>query len=279
MNKIVVIGSSNTDYLGMPISNLIKNDSNIGKVYISSGGVGRNITENLLRLGCEVTFFSAIGNDFPGERIRKELETLNCNLISVQTKKPSSSYIAICDINGDMSIGLCDAQIIDDLNVDFIKKHEILLNDCDFIVVDANVSLELIDYIFSSFPNKRIVVDGISTSKVVKFSNYLDKIYLLKVNEYEYNVIKDNPLITGVTILLITYGGNDIVYYEKNVRKTYKVDKTDNIVNATGAGDALLSGIVCELNKGNSIEIGLKLGIKLARLTLSTMDSVYKGKV
>ena len=61
--KIVVIGGSNVDYIAKSDSEFKLKDSNTGILNVSFGGVGRNITENLLRLKNDVTFFTSIGND------------------------------------------------------------------------------------------------------------------------------------------------------------------------------------------------------------------------
>lgn len=48
---IVVIGGINADITGKAVKDVIQNESNIGKVTLSAGGVARNICENLVRMG------------------------------------------------------------------------------------------------------------------------------------------------------------------------------------------------------------------------------------
>jgi pseudouridine kinase len=49
--KIGIIGGINIDIEGAPFKKLKYQDSNPGKIRLSYGGVGRNIAENLARLG------------------------------------------------------------------------------------------------------------------------------------------------------------------------------------------------------------------------------------
>ena len=56
MEKVILIGGSNIDYIGTSKEELISNVSNVGTVSISFGGVMRNICENLLRLNNKITF-------------------------------------------------------------------------------------------------------------------------------------------------------------------------------------------------------------------------------
>ena len=68
----VVIGGVNIDIVGYPYSKLIPQDSNIGGVKLSLGGVGRNIAENLVRLGVDTKLISILGDDIYGKKILDE---------------------------------------------------------------------------------------------------------------------------------------------------------------------------------------------------------------
>ncbi|HHU55776.1 MAG TPA: sugar kinase, partial [Acholeplasmataceae bacterium] len=56
MKSILIIGGSNIDYFGKCKKAKKLSDSNVGTINVSFGGVGRNIAENLGRLGVDVTF-------------------------------------------------------------------------------------------------------------------------------------------------------------------------------------------------------------------------------
>ena len=65
----VVIGGANMDICGCSHDNLRIGDSNPGRVRTSAGGVGRNIAENLARLGTDTRLLSAVGNDQYGHHL------------------------------------------------------------------------------------------------------------------------------------------------------------------------------------------------------------------
>jgi pseudouridine kinase len=54
MAKVIVIGGANVDIKGRSSGAFIGGTSNPGDVMVSVGGVGRNIAENLARLGLDV---------------------------------------------------------------------------------------------------------------------------------------------------------------------------------------------------------------------------------
>lgn len=276
MSSIVIIGSSNVDYLGVSFNKLIEKDSNIGKISVSSGGVGRNICENLLRLGEDVTFFTAIGNDMAGEKIEKELKDLKCKIIKPLTTKQTASYLAIHDETGDMALALCDTSIIEDLSNELFEHYKDIINDAEILIFDGNLTPQTLKYLFNTFTNK-IIVDGISTSKVVKFKDYLSKIYVLKVNTYEYEEIR--PFIKENNFpqfLIVTNGKESIKCITKDNEYTIEIEPVEKIVNATGAGDAFISGVISSLSHNDDIFEAIKKGDKLAKLTLTSKSSVYK---
>ena len=66
MTRIYVVGGANIDIQGYSNKPLMFQDSNVGKVSYSYGGVARNIAENLALLNDDVCFVSAIGQDMFG---------------------------------------------------------------------------------------------------------------------------------------------------------------------------------------------------------------------
>ncbi len=64
---IVVIGGANVDVKARSAASVVAGTSNPGTVVRSAGGVGRNVAENLARLGAEVALVSAVGADADGD--------------------------------------------------------------------------------------------------------------------------------------------------------------------------------------------------------------------
>ncbi|MCA3574619.1 MAG: carbohydrate kinase, partial [Aestuariivirga sp.] len=63
MARVIVIGGANVDIKGRSSGPFVQGTSNPGEVTVSAGGVGRNIAENLSRLGVSVSLFTALGDD------------------------------------------------------------------------------------------------------------------------------------------------------------------------------------------------------------------------
>jgi sugar/nucleoside kinase (ribokinase family) len=71
MPEVVVIGGANMDVKGRAAERHQQGTSNPGTVTVSPGGVGRNIAENLARLGIDAALITALGHDANGALLRE----------------------------------------------------------------------------------------------------------------------------------------------------------------------------------------------------------------
>ena len=288
MNEsLLIIGGSNIYYIATSKDKIQDGVSNIGTISISSGGVARNICENLARLGSKIDFITTIGNDLYGENIKKDLINLSVNVIYPKVNLPTSSYLAINDNNHDLALSICDNRIIDELNSKFLNNYYKFILEHEYIILDANLNEDAIKYIFLNFSNKKIIVDAISPTKVLKFINYLDKIYLLKCNKFEAKaLIKDYKneedlvskiLELGVKNIVVSFGASDIYYGNKSEIGFVKNDLIKNFVNTSGCGDALTSGIIDQYIRDNkSLKDSIIFGNILSKVTLMTSSATSK---
>lgn len=278
MKYITIIGGCNMDYFAHTFNPIKLKDSNPCLITKSFGGVGRNICENVSREDIPCHFFTILGNDSDGENIKNDLKTKNIIVHSPNSNKETGKYFAVLDDKKDMVLAACDESIIDDLTIEYLNEHYDIINNSLFIVLDANLSSELIQNIFKIFDNKKILVEAVSETKVLKYAPYLSKIDLLKVNYQEYNTLleytneKPNHLI-------ISNGSESVMYKHNNETFEIEVPKIKNIKNVTGAGDALMSGIIYGLYHNYDMITSIKKGIKWAGLTCLVNESVYSEKI
>lgn len=283
MNKMLLIGGSNIDYIGTSDRKIIHHVSNIGNTSFSYGGVMRNVAENLARLGNKFVFITAVGNDFLGKKLVEHMENLGVELIKPETNFPTATYLAINDSNGDLYASICDNQIMDEINESFITKNKRLFEENEYIVIDSNLNESLIDYLFTNYKEKKFICEAISPVKVMKYYKHLKDIYLLKGNIHEAQAIANKQVVgaelineimlLGVKNIVVSNGPNDI-YYGSN-RTVGKVDviPSDEVVSTTGCGDALFSGIVDKIVNGSSLQEAIIFGKKLSDFTISCISA------
>jgi len=276
MENIVVIGGSNIDFIGKSYNHLIMRDSNPGLIKIAFGGVGRNIVENLARLGESVSFITAIGNDDLGLSLKKELEGLGVKVYTKNNQMNTATYLAIHDDDGDMKLALCDNEIVNNIDIDLIEDNREIIENASYIVIDTNVNQIFLDYFFRTFKNKKIIVDAISTTKAKKIIKYLDSIYILKVNEIEFQTLQLSNRTHLPKYIIKTSGSKPAEIIEDKKVIDINVKKITEIKSATGAGDSLVAGAVYGLNHGKDIIESVKIGIKASAKTLQCYDAVSK---
>ena len=287
MPKVLVVGASNVDYVALSNNKLIRKDSNIGKLNITFGGVGRNIVENLAILEDDVSFITFLGNDSFGKELRKDLESINVKIYSPNKKERTSSYLAVLDSNGDMDVAICDTEIIDKSTVEDIKPFDDVISEFTSIVLDANINDKIIDHIFKEYIDKKILVEAVSANKVKRYEKYLDKIYLFKSNVLEakhlLNLYDAEPMLLakrlmerGVKNVVITDGGKPVIIGENNEVVFVTPKPIEKIISASGAGDSLFAGLIHGLINGASLVESVAFGIKVSQMTLMVEESVNK---
>ncbi|ELI6442400.1 winged helix-turn-helix transcriptional regulator, partial [Aeromonas salmonicida subsp. salmonicida] len=113
----VVIGGANMDICGCSHDNLRIGDSNPGRVRTSAGGVGRNIAENLARLGTDTRLLTAVGNDQYGHHLLEVSQRAGVDVrqVLVLEGQATSCYLSLHDGSGEMSCAVNDMAIIDQL--------------------------------------------------------------------------------------------------------------------------------------------------------------------
>lgn len=100
---VLVIGAAGQDLVGQSRLELQPGTSNPGKIRRSFGGVGRNVAENLARLGHPVRLLTVVGADSPGDQLIHQLEEagVDASQIIRLDDKPTSTYLAIVDPRPD----------------------------------------------------------------------------------------------------------------------------------------------------------------------------------
>jgi pseudouridine kinase len=286
MEKVLVIGGSNIDFLGKVKDEFILRDSNIGEIEISFGGVARNITENLARLGLDVTFVTAIGSTYLDKALKEELLQLGVNVIVRDGNYKTSNYLAIHDNKKDMIAALCDQHINDAFDLSYLSTLKDLIQSFSYIVIDTNLDEEKIGYILSMCEGKIVFMDAISTQKALRLKKYVQRIDYLKCNLEEAQSLFQHQDIDEIfhlsgKNLIISDGTKDILYKDRKNKTNYQAYpvtplKEEEIVNLTGAGDALLSGIIFGIVNGYTLKDAISLGTKVSCATIRAQGATSK---
>jgi len=280
--NILVIGGSNIDVYGQVPGPLKMKDSNPGHIYQGDGGVGRNILENLARLGLKPRFITAIGSDQNGRNLINHLTNLGVESHTLIVEgKITPTYIAILDADGELVISVNDMDALKQLNVHYLKETPIIcdwIKQADIIVVDTNLDSMVLAYLLNEL-KKPVYIDTISATKALKLLPYLPRIATLKcsrreaeslvgksTNNTNLEIIGQTLISKGIGELYITDGSHGSYLFKgKTIRhhQAYPVD----VISTSGAGDAFFSGTIYA--KVNGLD-PLKCGSAAAKIALES---------
>jgi ribokinase len=213
----------------------------------SISGVGYNIVKALKTLGDSPIFLSIIGNDMYKEIILNELEK----------DKISSDYVLPLSEKTVQSGILYDGnkrKIILDLNTIQEVKYpiDILENIIDKIDIGIICNINFTrDFLKVLKDNGKIiatdvhVLSDINDSYNNDYLKYADILFLSNENF----IGNENGMIVRLSkeynneIIVVTMGENGLLIYVKEKReiKHFHAEKTREVVNTIGAGDALFS--------------------------------------
>ena len=255
MSKVVIVGGSVIDLFLYPHEKMNLMDSNPGYMKRSLGGVGRNIAENLARLSLDTTLITPLGQDHYRSLILDQAKEIDLKILPVEIKE-TPLYVSIIDDKGEDLIGVALMDEIESITLDQVMQYQNVLDQADIVVLDTNLSDELLKPLLVKYQTKTYV-DAISGQKAGKLKGLLPYIHTLKMNLTEAKTIAgfgdetkesldklgDYFMNNNTKEIFITLGEKGVYYANPDIRILRPSVKV-NAVNSTGAGDAFFSGVI-----------------------------------
>ena len=286
--RVIVIGAVNMDFSGTPFNTLRSGDSNPGRVRLSPGGVGRNIAENLVRLGLSVSLLTILGDDLHGRMIRDHCHQvgIDLSLSLIDPNSATSTYLCINEPDGDLSIAVSDMSICDRLLPPLLEPMLPMLNQADLIIMDANLPEETLLWL-SSRVRVPLSADPVSVAKAPRLKKVLPSLVLLKPN------VPEAEILSGLTIQdhkdtcraaeMLLSTGLDRVFLSLGARGVLACDHNQQLLlpcypvscrNTTGCGDAFLAAVCDAYLRHLPLRQSALRGLAAAALCAQDSDAV-----
>ena len=303
---VTVIGGANMDINGFSRDPLNMEDSNPGTVEYCPGGVGRNIAENLYRLGAEVRFISVIGDDPGGQLLKTSSAQMGLNIEhSLFIENPehvTSVYIALMDSNGEMKLALADMEILEQITVEHLESKAGIIKESAIVVLDANLPDQIIRFLLDrfgsskgfpgSFPSQGplFFYDGVSARKAPRAASCIGSFDTLKLGNMEAAVLSGIPLSNyefqeklketadwfisqGTRRVFVTLG-KEGVYTACPGKCFFTPVRYLPPVNTSGGGDAFTAGIVYGTLQNWDEETIVYFSLAMAGITVQSKFTV-----
>ena len=282
MAGIWIIGGANIDICGASEDKLMERDSNIGRIGLSFGGVGRNIAQTACLLGARTHFVTCFSEDYFGKILREDCEALgmDCSFSVTDGTLPSSMYIALLGPEGDMHIGMSDMRILDGITAEVVDPALSQIPEDDILVIDSNLDRERIRHILEKAPC-RVAADPVSANKAPRLLDALSGLSFFKPNDVEAECltgirVTDHAsaratleffLDRGVKEVILTLAGAGLALGTEQGLFYYRHRDLD-IHSANGGGDALFGAYLTRRIEGDDPRGALRFAIGAAVLAL-----------
>jgi len=254
------------------------------------------VAENLARLGQPVRLLSAVGQDKIGEELLAQ--TASCGVDVDPCLKSerfmTGSYLAVFDPDGKRFFSLEDMGVLEEITPEFIQQNQEWVSTASMVFIDANLPPQALEEVVRVANQAGVLVCADTTSVLLagRLLPHLEMIYMLSANSTEAtDLCQNDPVVTdrdtalraarklvnqGVELAAISLAEFGVVYATSETSGHVPAVQTQ-ILDPTGAGDALTATLIFGLLNDISIDESVRLGVTAASLILRHRGTVFTG--
>lgn len=289
--QLAILGGMNMDITARAANALRAGDSVPGQVWQSPGGVGRNVAENLARLGAGVSLLSVVGGDAWGRSLLEQARSVGMDVAGIQQwpDARSSTYMCTLDMQGEVVCAVNDMDVLSRFDARVALQYLQTGVTRAAWVVDCNLPQTALAYILqhAAVP---VYADAVSAHKCVRLAGQLHRLHTLKLNAIEAQTLTGLPVSDaasalraaqalserGVQRVLLTLGAQGLVWWYGGAGSIVSAPAVA-VRSASGAGDALLAGVVFAEAAGYAARRSMEFGMACAALTVQSPDANWDG--
>jgi pseudouridine kinase len=297
---VLVVGGANMDLKARSARPVLAGTSNPGEMLLSPGGVGRNIAENAARLGAPVALVSIVGSDGLGIELLEATEAAGVDVSEVlRTAETTGTYTALLDADGELVAAVAAMAATDGLDPAHVAGAVARAAAGTLVVADGNLPPAVLEAVLGAARSAglRVVVEPVSVPKALRLAPVLHgPVFLVTPNRDELAALTGVPVETlggpdspgglvqaaeklradGAEWVWVRLGseGSILVGPEGSVTlPPYRVE----VVDVTGAGDAMLGAFCSALVAGSSVEEAARFGQAAAVVTIASHQTVVSN--
>lgn len=287
MEKILVIGSSNTDLITTMDHFPAAGETLTGGVFQQAmGGKGANQALAAHRSGGDVTFMTSLGKDAYGLNALQYYRDQGLEVsLSLLTDHVSSGIAMIwVDKKGENCIVVIPGanQL---LSPEYVLAYQQAIDTADIIVLQMEIPYETIKTVcrIASRKGKKIILNVAPAAPLEE--EILQSVHMLVVNQTEAELltgeridrigeeaIVDLLLATGVRNVVLTLGKKGSLY--KNNQELLRIPAFQvEAVDTTAAGDTFCGALAARLSRGEDMKTSLEFAAAAAALCVTRMGA------
>ena len=287
MNKIYVIGSTNTDmvvktdHLPLPGETILG-----GEFFMNAGGKGANQAVAAARLGGDVTLVTKLGNDIFGKQTIEgfKKENIHTGYVFLDENKPSGTALIIVNGEGENCIVVAPGANANLLPADIEKVKDI--HKAAIILMQLEIPMQTIAYVtrLARSNQQKVIINPAPAQKLD--DELLNGLFLITPNETEAFLltgikVEDERtaseaasafLSKGVQNVIITLGRQG-AFFKNNFLKL-KIDAPMvKAVDTTAAGDTFSGALAVAVTELMDWEQALQFAVQAASISVTRMGA------
>lgn len=295
--SVAVIGTVFVDIKGFADAHYDPAGRNVGKIRLVHGGVGRNVAEDMARLGCDVTFVSTVDDDMLGHGVIRRLQAskIDTRFVCLAKTGGMGLWMVINDAKG-RQVGaisqMPDVMLMEKL----MDEHgEAIIREADHIVLEFDLSQTTTRRVLNlawMYGKKIYALPG-NMEDLLANMDYLRKIDCFICNEVEAGRIFKVDIADKepqemqqlarrgvkeleIPAMVITLGEKGCVFCDNragNMEDGWEPAIPTEVIDPSGAGDAFFSGTVSALTRGLSMRKAVRAGTQAANRVLRSAEN------
>jgi len=287
-NRIIVVGSSNTDMI-VKTPRLPRPGETVlgGEFAQAAGGKGANQAVAAARAGGSVSFIGCVGKDLLGDQSIAGLEKdgIDTNLVMRIPDKPSGVALILVDENGENSIAVAPGAN-QDLSAGHIEKSGDMFRSSSIALIQLEIPLETVEtaariasendalVILNPAP-ARMIGDGLLETVDIITPNRTEAEILTGMGISNEDSLKNASSILrgrGAGTVIITLGAEGAYISGPDYEGVAPGFKTE-AVDTTAAGDTFNGALAVALTLGKTIDEAARFANAAAAISVGKMSA------
>jgi len=290
-----VIGTVFIDCKGFARDSYIPTGRNLGSIQFVHGGVGRNVAENLARMGVPTRFVSSVDAAGLGQEVLLRLRRTNTDTQYVveAEREGMGMWLAVLDQAGDLAGSISQMPDLSAMEQMISQRGDEIVRASSHIMLELDLNANISRTVLKLAKEHGKPVYGIPGNLDVVMShpelmsglacficNHVEAERLLgtPVHELDESGQRDAMLgymrQSGLASLVVTLGAEGSLYAvaesgEFGKQSAFPV----NVQDTSGAGDAFFSGTAMGLMRGLALKDAVVCGTKVAGWTIESPEN------
>lgn len=287
-NKIIVVGSSNTDMV-LKTARFPKPGETIlgGDFFVFQGGKGANQAVAAARLGGDIHFICRVGNDPFGQEAIKHYANEGMNVSGIVQDETAATGVAIITVNAEGENSIIVASGANAL-LSIKDVSEVIENiqGADWIITQLETPLDVVSFLseYAQQNNKHLILNPAPAAALP--DEVYNGLFLITPNETEAQLLTGIEVVNeatakqaaeilkskGVQNIIITLGSKGAYVYTDELTAVIETMKV-TAVDSTAAGDVFNGSLVVALSTGKSWEEAVHFACKAAAISVTKMGA------